>query len=103
MTEPLMIRERPPLSSAVALLRSLAVGENARGKGVGSTLVAHAEHYAASKRVRSLYLLTMTAEAFFKRLGYERIDRSRAPPFIKQTSEFASLCPASSALMVKFL
>ena len=86
-----------------ALLRSLVVGENARGNGLGSTLVGHAERYAATKGVRSVYLLTTTAEAFFKRLGYERIDRSQAPPSIKETREFASLCPASSAFLMKSL
>ncbi len=86
-----------------ALLRSLVVGENARGQGVGSTLTDHAEQYAASKGVRSIYLLTTTAEAFFNRLGYERIERSQAPPSIQRTLEFANLCPASSALMVKSL
>jgi amino-acid N-acetyltransferase len=86
-----------------ALLRSLVVGENARGSGLGSNLVEHAEQYAVMKGVRSLYLLTTTAEAFFKRLGYERIDRSQAPSSIKQTREFAGLCPASSAFMVKAL
>jgi amino-acid N-acetyltransferase len=86
-----------------ALLRSLVVGENARGNGLGSTLVGHAERYAVTKGVRSVYLLTTTAEAFFKRLGYERIDRSQAPPSIKETREFASLCPASSAFMMKGL
>ena len=58
------------LYGAIALLRSLVVGENARRKGVGSALVEHAEQYAGSKYVRSIYLLTTTAEAFFKRLGY---------------------------------
>jgi amino-acid N-acetyltransferase len=91
------------LYGADALLRSLVVGENASGDGLGSTLVEHAEKYAATKGVRSIYLLTATAETFFKRLGYERIDRSRAPPSIKETREFASLCPASSALMIKIL
>jgi amino-acid N-acetyltransferase len=86
-----------------ALLRSLVVGENASGKGLGSTLVEHAERYAATNGVDSVYLLTTTAEAFFKRLGYERIARSQAPPSIKKTREFASLCPASSALMMKNL
>jgi amino-acid N-acetyltransferase len=84
-----------------ALLRSLVVAENARGKGLGSTLIDHAERYAASKGVRSIYLLTTTAEAFFKRLGYEHIERSTAPPSIEQTREFAGLCPASSAFMSK--
>jgi amino-acid N-acetyltransferase len=84
-----------------ALLRSLVVAENSRGKGLGSALINHAEQYAASKGVRSIYLLTTTAEAFFKRLGYERIERSHAPTSIQQTREFAHLCPASSAFMLK--
>jgi amino-acid N-acetyltransferase len=145
VTEPLLIRGRPPRSTVVALLqaqalpaaditdehlehfffvgpdgsptglvglevygadallRSLVVGENARGAGLGTALIEHAEHYAASKGVRSVYLLTTTAESFFKRLGYERIDRSRAPPSIEGTREFAGLCPASSAFMAKSL
>jgi amino-acid N-acetyltransferase len=86
-----------------ALLRSLVVGESVRGNGLGSTLVEHVERYAATKGVRSIYLLTTTAEAFFKRLGYERIDRSQAPPLIERTREFASLCPQSSAFMMKAL
>jgi amino-acid N-acetyltransferase len=86
-----------------ALLRSLVVGESVRRNGLGSTLVRHAERHAATKGVRSLFLLTTTAEAFFKRLGYERIDRSRAPVSIKETREFASLCPANSAFMIKSL
>jgi amino-acid N-acetyltransferase len=84
-----------------ALLRSLVVAENARGNRLGSTLIDHAEQYAASKGVRSIYLLTTTAEAFFKRLGYQHIERSTAPPSIEQTREFAGLCPASSAFMSK--
>ena len=91
------------LYGANALLRSLVVGESARSKGLGSRLTKHAEQYAASKGVRSIHLLTTTAEAFFKRLGYERIDRSRVPPSIERTREFASLCPASSAFMAKCL
>jgi amino-acid N-acetyltransferase len=86
-----------------ALLRSLVVAENVRSKGLGSALIDHAEQYAASKSVRSIYLLTTTAEAFFKRLGYERIERSKAPPTIERTREFAGLCPASSAFMLKSL
>jgi amino-acid N-acetyltransferase len=84
-----------------ALLRSLVVDDNARGQGLGSALTVHAEQYAASQGVRAIYLLTATAETFFRRLGYERVDRSQAPPSIERTREFASLCPASAAFMVK--
>jgi amino-acid N-acetyltransferase len=86
-----------------ALLRSLVVGTNARAGGLGSRLVGHAQDYAASRGVRAIYLLTTTAEAFFARLGYRRIDRSHAPLSIQSTREFASLCPASSAFMTKRL
>ena len=85
------------------LLRSLAVRPSARTQGVGSSLVQHAERYAASQGAQSLYLLTTTAEAFFKRLGYERLDRSQAPPSMQRTQEFAELCPERSALMTKSL
>jgi amino-acid N-acetyltransferase len=86
-----------------ALLRSLVVSAKTRAMGLGSRLVLHAEEYASSRQVRAIYLLTMTAEAFFQRLGYRRIDRGHAPPSIQATREFASLCPASSAFMTKRL
>jgi len=86
-----------------ALLRSLVVSAAARTKGLGSALVLHAEEYAAAHQVRALYLLTTTAEPYFEHRGYRRIDRSQAPPPIQSTREFASLCPASSAFMIKRL
>jgi amino-acid N-acetyltransferase len=86
-----------------ALLRSLVVGAAARTQGLGSALVLHAEGYAASHRVHSLYLLTTTAEAYFEHRGYRRIDRSEAPASIKSTREFSGLCPSSSAFMIKRL
>jgi amino-acid N-acetyltransferase len=86
-----------------ALLRSLVVAETARAQGIGSALVKPVEEYASARRVATMYLLTTTAETFFKRLGYEYIDRSQASLSIGRTSEFASLCPASSAFMIKRL
>jgi amino-acid N-acetyltransferase len=91
------------LLGSEALLRSLAVESQARGLGLGKSLVEHAEKHAAAQGVQSLYLLTTTAEGFFKRLDYARVDRNAAPPTIQETREYASLCPASSAFMVKQL
>jgi amino-acid N-acetyltransferase len=87
----------------VALLRSLVVSAAARTQGLGSALVLHAEEYAASHQVRSLYLLTTTAAGYFEHRGYRRSDRSEAPPSIQSTREFSSLCPSSSAFMIKRL
>jgi amino-acid N-acetyltransferase len=86
-----------------ALLRSLAVAPGRRRAGWGSKLVAHAERHAQDQGVKSLYLLTTTAEGFFLRRGYTRIPREDAPPAIKRTREFSGICPVSSAFMVKML
>ncbi|MFO7708203.1 MAG: arsenic resistance N-acetyltransferase ArsN2 [Desulfobacterales bacterium] len=91
------------LCGETALLRSLAVTAAQRGLGLGSGLVEHAEGYAWGKGVESLYLLTTTAEAFFRRRGYVRIPRENAPPAVKATREFSGICPVSSAFMVKHL
>jgi amino-acid N-acetyltransferase len=86
-----------------ALLRSLAVAEASRSGGLGRALVARAEDHARASGARSLYLLTTTAESFFRRLGYLTASRDSAPPAIRQSREFADLCPASSAFMIKHL
>ena len=86
-----------------ALLRSLVVDPSVRSTGLASALVERAEIHAAEQGVRTLYLLTTTAEAFFARHGYHRIDRAVAPAAIRSTREFAGLCPASSEFMSKRL
>jgi amino-acid N-acetyltransferase len=91
------------LYGEVALMRSLAVASGRRGSGLGSRLVEHAEHYARDRGVKSLYLLTTTAEAFFLRRGYTRVAREKAPEAIRNTKEFSGICPLSSAFMVKHL
>lgn len=91
------------LCGETALLRSLAVKAAQRGLGLGSALVEHAEGYAWGKGVKSLYLLTTTAEAFFRRRGYVRTPREEAPTAVKATREFSGICPASSTFMVKHL
>jgi amino-acid N-acetyltransferase len=91
------------LFGAAALLRSLAVTEGLRGSGLGSRLVEHAERHARDQGVESLYLLTTTAETFFLRRGYVLVPRDEAPAAIKGSTEFAGICPAISAFMVKYL
>jgi amino-acid N-acetyltransferase len=88
---------------AVALLRSLAVAPEQRKHGLGKSLVASAEAYAARQGIGSLYLLTTTARDFFSRLGYTDTAREDAPSSIKATSQFSGLCPSSSAFMGKRL
>jgi len=84
-----------------ALLRSFVVAEKMRGRGLGKALVLAVENLARKRNISQLYLLTETAETFFKSLGYETISRDQAPQAITQTSEFSGLCPDDAALMVK--
>ena len=88
---------------SVALLRSLAVAASIRGSGSGSSLLEHAEREAAHSGAHSVFLLTTTAELFFARRGYCAVPREVAPAAIRNTTEFAGLCPSNSALMVKQL
>lgn len=87
----------------VALLRSLAVTTRSRGQGIGNRLLGEAERFAKARDVKEIYLLTTTAERFFARSGYERIQRETAPKAIRETQEFSRLCPASAAVMRKRL
>ena len=91
------------LYGEVALLRSLVVAPSFRASGAGTALLDHAEFHARSRGVRSLFLLTTTAEEFFGRRGYAHVARESAPESIRSTREFADICPAGSALMVKHL
>ena len=86
-----------------ALLRSLAVASEHRGSGIGGALVETAESHARARGAEALFLLTTTAERFFKSRGYVPADRATAPQAIRTSREFADLCPASSAFLVKQL
>lgn len=89
------------LFGEVALLRSLVVTGERMGCGIGKSLVTAAEALAAELQVRSIYLLTTTAAEFFEYRGFRRIGREEAPPEIRVTQEFSSLCPSTAVLMVK--
>lgn len=91
------------LKNHSALLRSLAVDSDYRNRRIATRLVGEIEDYAKSMEVDTLYLLTLTAEAFFKKCGYRRIARDSAPAGIQETSEFKNLCPASAVCMVRYL
>jgi amino-acid N-acetyltransferase len=86
-----------------ALLRSLVVTSAQRKQGLGQRLVEHAKQHARDRGAATVYLLTTTAEAFFRSRGYVPTPRDSAPDAIRATPEFAGLCPASSAFLSKRL
>lgn len=84
-----------------ALLRSLVVADEARGRGYGRQLTTAAEALAQKSGVVTLYLLTTSAEAFFQGRGFRAINRDEPPSPIKGTAQFSALCPSTAIVMVK--
>ena len=84
-----------------ALLRSLVVAPEWRAAGLGGELVRRLEETARRAGVRHFYLLTTTAEAFFARRLFEKIERESVPAALAATPEFQSLCPVSAMCMAR--
>lgn len=82
-----------------ALLRSLAVAPTHQGTGLGKALYAEVLAEAKRRHLAALYLLTTTAEGFFRRAGFARVDRAAVPGAVAQSEEFRSLCPATAVCM----
>jgi amino-acid N-acetyltransferase len=84
-----------------ALLRSVAVEEDARGLGVGTRLTEAAVSLAGALGVDHIYLLTETASTFFHRHGFRPIERPAVPPGVLRSVEFTTACPADALVMVR--
>ncbi|HEY1873799.1 MAG TPA: arsenic resistance N-acetyltransferase ArsN2 [Steroidobacteraceae bacterium] len=90
-------------TSGSALLRSVAVAADTRGRGLGRSIVRELERIARSEGISQLTLLTQDARAFFATLGYQVIERQAAPKEVQQSAEFRSLCPSSCVCLSKGL
>jgi amino-acid N-acetyltransferase len=86
-----------------ALLRSVAVEPRHQGNGLGHQLTDAALQLAATQGAHTVFLLTTTAERFFPKFGFERIDRQQVPASVRESVEFQSACPASAIVMRKHL
>jgi amino-acid N-acetyltransferase len=86
-----------------ALLRSVAVDPAMQGTGLGHRLTEAVTERAIEMGVPALYLLTTTAEHFFPRFGFSRIEREDVPASVRQSVEFQSACPATAVVMRKLL
>ncbi|WP_350029270.1 MULTISPECIES: arsenic resistance N-acetyltransferase ArsN2 [unclassified Caballeronia] len=86
-----------------AMLRSLAVAKEYQNLGLGRLLVLRAEQMAMDEGCTQLWLLTTTADEFFRKRGYIVIDRHAVPQDVRQSTEFSQLCPASAVCLYKVL
>lgn len=81
------------------LLRSLAVDEHHRNIKIGDVLVQKLIALSKDQGVKTLYLLTTTAQKYFMKQGFMTLDREHVPPSIKASTQFSALCPTTAICM----
>lgn len=82
-----------------ALLRSVAVDEAWRGRGIGDAIVHVALDLAVARQLNPVVLLTTTAADWFARFGFVQIERSGVPVALCESAELKGACPASAVIM----
>jgi amino-acid N-acetyltransferase len=85
------------------LLRSVVVEPERRGTGIGGTLVDSSEMLARDLGIGELYLLTDTAETWFRRRGYSTIERDVVPEPVRRSIEFTTACSTTAVAMWRAL
>lgn len=82
-----------------ALIRSVAVTPEYRSHGLGRKIVRQLLDRLASRGLREFYLLTTTAEEYFRKRGFKTIDRDEVHPQLLSSREFQDACPESAVCM----
>jgi len=82
-----------------AIIRSIAVDNAYKGKGFGSKITRQLLKYAKETGMKDIYLLTTTAENYFPRYGFKKIDRQAVPVDVKNSSQYKDVCPESAVVM----
>ncbi len=89
------------INGTTGLLRSVAVSEDFRNYKIANRLINDLTKQARLKGVKELYLITTTAEGYFEKQGYTRVERENVPAEITQSQQFSSICPSTSIVMKK--
>lgn len=82
-----------------ALLRSIVVRADYRGRGLARAIADHLLRQAEAEGRAAVYLLTESAAGYFSRLGFRAVERAAVPFAITRTRQFSSLCPDSASCL----
>jgi N-acetylglutamate synthase-like GNAT family acetyltransferase len=83
----------------VGLLRSVVVHPVCQHRGIGAAVVRDRLAWAKGVGIRTLYLLTTTATTYFRKFGFNVINRADSPRELHQSVEFSSACSDDAVLM----
>lgn len=87
------------LHGTAALLRSVAVQQDYRNRGLARAMINQLMKQARSQGVRAVYLLTTTAQQYFRRMGFETLPREAVDPAVTTSAEFGDSCCATAVAM----
>lgn len=87
------------LYGKAGLVRSIAVDLPHRGLGLGIQLTEAVLALARSHGLKTVYLLTETAQGFFPRFGFRSIRREEMDPAVKRSVEFTKACAETAHVM----
>jgi N-acetylglutamate synthase-like GNAT family acetyltransferase/protein-tyrosine-phosphatase len=87
------------VSGQDGLVRSMAVHWTRRNAGLGSRLHERLLFEAVLTGVRTLYVVTTTAEDFFAGHGFKKIQARAVPPELQASEEFTAFVPGGSTVM----
>lgn len=82
------------------LLRSFAVDDEYKNKGIGKDLLNELISKSKNEGIKKLHLLTTTADKYFAKKGFRNSERSNAPNAILSSKEFSEICPSGSVYMI---
>ena len=85
--------------SNAALIRSIAVDPTHRNRGIARMIVRQLLDRLSALGVREFYLLTTTAQDYFKKRGFRKCDRDEVNPQLLASREFQDACPKSATVM----
>ena len=83
----------------VALIRSVAIADSHRSRGIGRRLVRQLLDRLSSRGIREFYLLTTSAQAYFAKRGFKPIERDEIHPQLLTSAEFQGACPDTAVCM----
>lgn len=86
-----------------AILRSVAIHPDFQKSGYGKQIVRFLEKKAVDLGIQKLFLLTTTAETYFKKLDYQPVKRELCPYKIKSSVQFKNICPSTATCLFKNL
>ena len=82
------------------LLRSVAIAEPERGRGLGVKLVEEVLERAQQDGISEIILFTKSASTFFEETGFRMIEREQVPLSVQTSLEFQTVCSKSQAMSI---